>query len=112
MLPSFQPLLKRYVMIRWRCLNHDFFETGTLVHQQAANCPTCGQPAELIEHCEGMTTRELPFTTKPRPEWDGLSQSTSVSLASRAPRRHARKGSGKAPAKPLAPKTGPAASLA
>jgi hypothetical protein len=59
-------LLKHYVMIRWRCLEHGWFETGTLIFQQRADCPLCSTPAGYVEHCDGMTTRSLPFTTKVR----------------------------------------------
>lgn len=58
--------LKHYLMIRWRCEAHGWFETGTLIFQHSADCPICGTPALYVEHCEGMTTRQLPFFTKLR----------------------------------------------
>lgn len=64
------PLLKHYLLIRWCCSRHGYFETGTLVFQHAAACPVpeCGQPAGYVEHCEGQTARALPFVTRPRLE--------------------------------------------
>lgn len=63
-LPATTPLLKHYIMIRWRCLDHGWFETGDLIFRHSADCPSCGMPAERVEHCEGMTATALPFVTR------------------------------------------------
>lgn len=60
------PLLKNYVLMRWCCGVHGYYETGTLIHLRVSSCPECGQPTELVEFCEGQTARALPFVTRPR----------------------------------------------
>lgn len=58
-------LLTPYLLSRWCCGYHGFFEMGTAAPCHAL-CPECGDPADFVEDCRGWTVKALPFISKPR----------------------------------------------
>lgn len=62
------PRLKHYVLTRWCCPIHGYFETATEIAQDAPLCPEtrCGELGSYVDECFGWTARALPFVTRPR----------------------------------------------
>jgi hypothetical protein len=59
--------LQPYVLVRWCCPQHGWFETRTKFQQRAATCPKCGDEAGYVSHCTGVTRAELiGIVTPPR----------------------------------------------
>jgi len=63
--PKSNITLKHYLLARYCCVRHGWFEVGDLIVRHSALCPECRQPSPFDTHCDGMTTRRLPFVTRP-----------------------------------------------